>query len=406
MGVRRATLLVALVMVAGMLAAAQPAAASHFRFRMTTWERVEGNEVKMTVTFADRGSYWGSVEVDDVIPTNISFGDGQFGSIDARVIAVNEIEDWFLARGSINHAYQTEGPFTARWSGCCTLGSLKNSPNSSLRNHTIVDLRNGNDFSPVTSLPPIVGVPSGGGVRQWQVHALDRDNTDLSWRLATPTESSISQPADLTIDGNTGVVSWDTTGKPEGLWITTVIIADDQGAELMVTYLINLGGEVTDPPAWLDPTPEDGTVFSVPVGRERSFTLIAEDPDAEEDVLITDLGLPEGVTCTDVDNPANPARVDCMVAPTAEDSDFVTFNAQDPNGTSAGFRTYRLEYLPGCFEEGLRALDGTPAEGGASKLAHDNVEPVLDGAGTEYGDMFHDLLCQVVVPLEDEINGG
>lgn len=59
-----------------------------------------------------------------------------------------------------------------------------------------------------------------------------------------------------------------------------------------------------------------------------------------------------------------------------------------------------------CREDGLRALDGTPADGGASKAIHDQAEPAAEGLAPGLGQLVHDVNCAVVVPVENIVEGG
>lgn len=330
------------------LVSATPAQATHFRFRTITWEQIGPQEVRFDMTVADRMSYHGSLAVGQ--PWNESmqdFGDGSGGSMTGQVTAVNTVDDWFLAEVSTTHVYAGSGPWTAAWSGCCTLSTLKNSPDSSLLTRAVVDLRT--TASPRTSVSPIVNVlvddGTGDGIRRIKVPAMDADSSALTYRLATEVESSVTQPPGLTVDSRTGVLSWPVrplSGQP-GLYMATVVVADAQGAEVQVTFLLNLGNSGSGlPPRWVSPpTPPDRSELSP--RTTPTITLEATDPEGTP-VTLTNLGLPAGVSCAPA-SPAPPvgtARSVCQITAADTDFDFITFDAQDSDGSSAGPRNYLI----------------------------------------------------------------
>lgn len=60
-----------------------------------------------------------------------------------------------------------------------------------------------------------------------------------------------------------------------------------------------------------------------------------------------------------------------------------------------------------CREDGLRALDGTPADGAASQAIHDQAESAVEelAPGNGLGQLVHDVNCAAVVPVENAIEG-
>ena len=56
---------------------------------------------------------------------------------------------------------------------------------------------------------------------------------------------------------------------------------------------------------------------------------------------------------------------------------------------------------PACTEDGLSLADPT---GAASAVVHDNAEPVVEGVSPDLAGTVHDVNCDVVVPLEDDID--
>ncbi len=108
----------------------------------------------------------------------------------------------------------------------------------------------------------------------------------------------------------------------------------------MNTFLVNLGGTASAPPAWVYPTPADRTNIGTEVGTSRSFTVAAVDPEGDA-VHITPLNAPAGLSCTETTSSGR-SDLSCVWAPTSTGSHLVAFDAQDATGASAGLRSYRL----------------------------------------------------------------
>lgn len=340
---RRSTAVMIVVVLASSLlvGGAVPASATHFRFRDLTWRQTSGHEVELTMRIADRRSYYGSsIAVGAPFTTTVEAGDGNSSTLNGEVIAINTVDDWFIAEVRGFHTYATKGPYTVTWQDCCTLSSLLNSPDSSLQTTSVVDMRNGNRASPTSLVSPIVHLPKHSGVQSFAIPASDADGENVAFRLATSAESLVTQPPGLTVDARTGMVSWDTTGRLNGLWMVTVVLEDTRGAGTMNTFLINLGSTASNPPEWISPTPADRSQFSVTPGEATTFTLAARDPDGDA-TIITPLAAPSGLTCGGTASGAS-YELDCTWRPTATGSNSIAFQAQDSNGAAAGLRSYRV----------------------------------------------------------------
>lgn len=354
---------------------ASPAAASHFRFRDMTWQLdhtlSDGTPVvELSMRIADRASYYGGMRVGDPFSAYVDLDDGTYEELTGPVIAVNSVDDWFIAEVSTLHAVPGGGPVTVSWSSCCTLSSLRNSPDASLRTTTVIDLSDGNTASPTSLVSPIVHLPAADKVQKLRIPATDIDGTNVSFRLATEAESYTTQPPGLSIDERTGVLSWDTSGLPNGLWLVTVVLSDPAGASSMNTFLIDLGGSASAPPAWIDTTPPDRSNLSAPVGGVVRFDLTAMDPDGDR-VTITQLNAVDGLLCPEVVDTDRTYLI-CGWRPTVAGTHLVAFDAQDPSGASAGLRVYRLttpRYVAfgDSYSSGEGALDEDNYEEGTNK---------------------------------------
>lgn len=368
------TLALLLALVAGLvvLTPAPAAHATHFRFRDLTWNYDHavpgGNVVELTMRIADRRSYYSGISVGGPFSTTVSTGDGGSARLDGEVVSVNTVDDWFIAEVRGYHTYPTAGPYTVSWQSCCTLSTLRNSPDSSLRTTTVVDVTEGNRASPVSLVSPIVHLPATQGVQTFRIPATDADGDSVGFRLATQAESLVTQPPGLAIDERTGVISWDTTGRPDGLWMVTVVLSDGAGATTMNTFLVNLGGSASQPPAWVSPTPVDRSNISAEVGLSTNFTLAAEDPDGDR-VTITALNAPPGLTCGAETVAGSRTERSCTWEPPDTTSHLVAFVAQDQTGASSSLRSFRItgpRYVAfgDSYASGEGALDASNYEEG------------------------------------------
>jgi lysophospholipase L1-like esterase len=125
------------------------------------------------------------------------------------------------------------------------------------------------------------------------------------------------------------------------------------GSILFAAVLAPLVGN--SPPAWLEPTPIDGSRFDVVPGDRVEFELRASDPD-NQDVTITARFLTPGgapqpppsfVSCNNVSNPAKTAVVRCSVESLSDGSlKIMEIDARDSFGASAGTRRYLVSISP------------------------------------------------------------
>ena len=253
----------------------------------------------------------------------------------------------------IIHTYPGPGPFTARIDSCCRTGAEENNPGDGYQVEAIVDLAGGNTGNPVSSLPAIVDCPFPA-VCNFNIPAVDVDGDPLTFRFSTPTESGDStfnqpglppnpvapNPASI---GSTGLYSWDTTGAPGGvgaLYSTQVTIEEQDGqggviGKSALDFLIRLA--TGTPPVFdVPPTPAVGTNFPVSPGGNVNFTVQASDPDIQDDVAVSHLGLPTGATLT-CGAAGNPTTCTFDWTPGVGDLGVhvINFTAQDQGGLNA-----------------------------------------------------------------------
>ncbi len=198
------------------------------------------------------------------------------------------------APGLIHHTYYEypEGPFTASLTGCCRIDTLAN-PSSNYLVQTVVDFARANS-APVSTLPPIVDAPANTPDFTFQIPATDADGDELTFRLATDTESYIANPPPGLTVSSTGQVSWDTTGTVGGqLWAVQVIIEEHRDGELIgssaVDFLVRITGDRGTAPLCVPPAQAHYTVLA---GSPIQFTIGTQDPDALDLLTLSADGLP------------------------------------------------------------------------------------------------------------------
>lgn len=316
---------VALFAAGAMLALADEAEASHYRYGTLNWAPTDNpNEVCFGGAQVWRASWFGSPAVGTIIstPDVITTGDG--GSVQPYMVVTsyNAVGDWLFADlvasdGSpcISYTYATPnngGPaWTAKWTACCRIGygtsgfAHINNANLDQTLETRVDLSSGNS-SPQTNLPPINPCPFPG-VCTFAVPAIDADGDLLSYRLSTRQEtgSSFKQPGAprapnaASIDAATGVVTWDTTGASSDASYRPVysmqVMVQDGATKTPVDFFIELVPAGTEIPYWL-PESACGTTIRSGVGVPIQFDVAAMSDDAGRTVALNHLGIPSSAS--------------------------------------------------------------------------------------------------------------
>lgn len=275
---------------------ASSAQASHFRFAHNTWRRVSGNTVEFTSTQAWRQGA--------EAPLPIDFGDGASDSGTATVIgSFTDLagEGYTILRYTVQHAYAGEGPFVASMSSCCRISTLVNAADGNELMLTAVDLRNGNQGSPVSSIPVILQMTQGG-LNSVTLPTGDPDLDPIGCRMSTATESEI--PAVATAGGFTlavspaCVLSWDTSGTSVGQKYAVQVMVEETHAgnvgDVAIDFIIEIvGGTLNQPPACAGISGQQ----VVNVGQAFQAMPTGTDPDGDA-LTVSHLGLPPGATLT------------------------------------------------------------------------------------------------------------
>jgi Ca2+-binding RTX toxin-like protein len=404
--------------------------ASHERGLNLSWVQVANHKVDFTLTGAFRRDGYsgtagdglpqpGDIITESIGGTNLGFGDGgSTGTLRFLVTSINIPDNYLqgiaLEPGSntdtaITHDYSgfsgtDKDNFTAQVTGCCTIGELHNNAGANYGVQSQVHFGL-DDASPVSSLPVIIGV-GNSGVQHYTVPATDDDVPGPNhFRFRRPGSlecggCSTDNPAGWTIDPNTGQVSWDTTGLPQGLWYSSVVIEEVSPSNVvvsttMVQNLLNISNATTNnEPAFTAPTPPDGKEFTVAPGSPLSFSLAATDPDGGDTVAISASGIPQGASFTHTDG--NPASATFSWTPTVgQEGDYVVnFTPTDNHGLAGPFRSFTIHVQSTPIEDCDNGVDddgdgladandpdcsGTPSENCANGI-DDDGDGKIDGA--------------------------
>lgn len=309
-------LLLAFIVIAS---AAMPAMASHFRYGNLSWQpTANAGEVRFNFTGAFRRSSYGAPNVGDVFTesqggTSLLFGDGgSTGTLQFRVIALSATDDYVIGEAlnpgtsaaGVLHTYAGAGPFfNAGINTCCRVSSIINRTGQYALLTTVSPLA-GNS-SPISTLVPIVTVTQGPA-STFTVPASDPNGDGLRFRFATNLEagdSSANPPPGMTINPNSGTVTWNTVGlSTTGLYTQQVIVEDldalgNVKTATPVDFLLKIDVSSGTPPTIAINPPGP---FNVAPGTPIAFNVSGADIDAGATVTLNTGGLPSGATMAPV----------------------------------------------------------------------------------------------------------
>ena len=322
---------------------AMSAHASHFRGASLTWKKLASpaNTVEVTVTEA-----WA------ISPGNsYSWGDnsGSFSTtIGAGAVQIASGSDatgsFLVTRRVVTHTYPHAGPWTISSSSGNRIGNLINASNGGWTLNSVVDMRNGNQGSPVISSPTVLQMVRGG-VNTVPLSFADVDGDNVTFRMATSAESGIASVASaggktLSVSSN-GVLTWDTSSTLVNQLYAVQVIANDNHdgtgqSRVFFDLMIHIvDGSLNRPPvASGNPGP-----FVAALGVP--FTNVITGTDADGGLLrVTHLGLPSGATLSPVSgtNAPQPLAATFSWTPTLADAGSsvgVTIVFTDPGGLQA-----------------------------------------------------------------------
>lgn len=349
--------LVVLAFVGVMLGLSPLASATHFRFGHVTWKRIDPanpNKVEFTIRQAYRWDY------PVAITQPFLFGDGQAANlvvstqvkppVGGPVIAVNVAENYFISEVKVTHTYATAGTFTASFSNCCRLSTLRNSNDTQYDLRTRVDLTSATAGSAVSSVPPVLRVPKNtpGGFT-YQLPVVHPAGETVTCSLTPLAESGIrSQPGlpsgtylDPYLNPTSpwlGVNSacqlkWNPTSSlvPAGLYAVQIKLSN-AASSAPLDFVIELVPGTDAAPTCTGPTGSQTVI----AGQTYTASLVGADPDGDQ-LRITHQGLPPGATLTPPANStgASPLSAQFSWTPSVADVGLVnavTITFTDPLG--------------------------------------------------------------------------
>lgn len=303
----RATILTVVVVLCSF-----SAEATHYRYGNISWQRVAGGSgfrVEFKISVAWRKSFnntWSNASIGSVVSGGMTFRPVHYQSgsnvpIQLTVTSINQAEDWFYGEFTYVHDYGGPGNYLPGYSSNARISTLINNANMRFANWTRVRLTTPyvnrvNTSSPVSSVNPIVNVPQGLSAATFSVPAIDPDGDDISFRLANPGEAGqgSANPTNVSINPTTGELTFDASSTVIGqLYNVIVVVTDEHGATTMVDFLIRVVQQST-PPAFVSPTPANGTAYQIQPGQALTFSVNAQDVDPGDVVTINAVGLPPG----------------------------------------------------------------------------------------------------------------
>jgi len=240
--------------------------------------------------------------------TTIVFGDGTQAAFPATVIVATGLSVTLEVIGT--HTYAAPGTYLAGAGLSPTSSNLENTPpRQTLHLQTLV-VAGSPTNSPVASTTPSDALDlMGGRVATYQVHVNNPDGNALTYSLATAADlanQNFTNPSGLSVDPQTGLVSFNTTGQ-----LATVPLADvryydaaikvsDGKTSIVVYNVLRVRLPYATTPAFVAPTRPDGQRIQAQAGSTLSFIVKASAPDPAEKLTLTSANLPAGATLVPV----------------------------------------------------------------------------------------------------------
>ena len=271
-------LLGTLVML-GLMFAPTDAFASHFRGGTLSYKHISGRTVEFTLHVYFRRSAFCSGTTPCVGRTfnmgNINTGDG--GSVNAgavKVVKEDLTEDSIeMIQTGIRYTYGgTATSFTANWTSCCWIGGVN--VNSTWNLTIKVQLTGNNDpeINSETYLTHCSTDNTGTTIPfVFNVNAQDPDKDPITYSLTRG-------PSGMTINSQTGVVTWPAPSTATYI-VFTVVVTDNKGATTYRDFLLKLSRGCANKAPILTLAPSS---ISVAPGTPACTLLTATDPDGNK----------------------------------------------------------------------------------------------------------------------------
>ncbi|GAB3877109.1 hypothetical protein GCM10028824_36390 [Hymenobacter segetis] len=298
---------------------APTAQATHFRYGDMSWRVVQSDATGHTIEFKVSAG-WALTTTSAI---SINFGDGTTaGTVPITYTNINGVYQY--GTGTLVHRYVNTGSFKAVYSGGNKISSLQNNANGLWYVSSVVNVGGGNS-SPVATVPAVVNVPLGLATAKFIVPAADPDGRPLSFRLASGSgDWSGTQPAGISINSQSGEVTFNTVGKTAGQLYNTAVVISNGRTEVLVDFIMQVVAASNPPQFDYAVTPANQRVFNVSPGQPVSFTVKATSIDAGSSVRLSAVGVPSNAVVSPAFGVfANPVQHTFSWTPTA--SQFGTF---------------------------------------------------------------------------------
>ncbi len=209
--------LVALLAALCVVLLAPRAEATHFRYGNITYSIPDPSNprtVRFEVTTAWRAAFVGT--------SALNFGDGFTNAATEGVEVGSGVDasglEYKFQKYVVSHTYAMVGQYTAFFTDCCRLSNLVNAGDASFRVEAKVDLAAGNRGNPITLVPAIIQLQTGG-IRQIFIPATDPDGTPVTCRFGTTPESLITTTPPI-IPGSGNMPTIVPSANPPGCVMT------------------------------------------------------------------------------------------------------------------------------------------------------------------------------------------
>jgi len=132
-----------------------------------------------------------------------------------------------LNRAVYTKTYATDGPYVVSSGSCCRISTLTNAPNGNWLFRSVVNLANGNSFSPVSGIPAVVAFKKGT-ITTTLIPNNDLDSSfPLTCALQTTAYGIPSYPVGLSVSSNC-ILTFDTTSN-------TINVGNTFAVDIVVT---------------------------------------------------------------------------------------------------------------------------------------------------------------------------
>jgi hypothetical protein len=312
--------------------------ATHFRAGTISWTETSTRVVRFDVVQSWRWSAFGN----PALGTNVtigafSFGDGSSATLSLSVTAINTAEDYFVGTRTLTKTYAANGTFTAGFSDCCRISTLRDGNNDRSELNLVTVKTNTLNSSPTVNSLPIIPFQVNA-VNTVAIPVSDANGHPFTFSVTPISQSGLvtAKPLGLSLSSS-GVITWSPTIS--GLYALSVTISDGIGTsvvDLILNVSANCNGCNNQPP---DFQPSVAPTYFVTPGVPFQTTITAIDPDGNNPSIFSGT-LPAGSTLSANVNPSTgiATRIFSWTPPANATDAFVCFTTTDglPNGQYIG----------------------------------------------------------------------